>query len=296
MLTRQGPEGNLKTVAYGNRERFVLACLCAALAACNSTSGDGSHGGGGGGGGSTANADATAIHIDGGAAPHGAVRLVVPAYYAPGPDWDRIIAASDVVGMIIFNPNSGPGMTTDPAYTSAIKKARDAGIRVLGYVATDYGQRAEADINADVNGYYDLYQPSGIYFAEGPMEADCTTLEAEYRRLTSLARTRAQGTYVAIGTRFCPTFITFSDLIVEFAEDWKTYQSYKVPDWMPAASPERFCQFINSVPPDVASQALSTAVSYGAGWVFATDGTAPNPWAALPSYFDEELAAVRQLK
>ena len=44
---------------------------------------------------------------------------------------------------------------------------------------------------------------------------------------------------------------------------------------MPAHSPDRFCQFINSVPADQASHALSTAVGYGAGWVFATDGIAP---------------------
>jgi hypothetical protein len=147
-----------------------------------------------------------------------------------------------------------------------------------------------------VNGYYDLYKASGIYFAEGPMEADCTTLEPEYRRLTALALSRDPKAYLAIGTRFCPTYITFSDLMVEFAEDWTTYQSYKVPSWMPANSPERFCQFINSVPPDLASHALSTAVGYGAGWVFATDGAQPNPWGALPSYFDQELTAVRQLQ
>ena len=284
----------MRTVVDDNRG-WLVACLCAALAACNSNSG----------GGEprrrdrralTQNADGPAIHIDGGTVRRGTLRLVVPAYYTPGADWDRIIAASDVVGMIIFNPNNGPGVTSDPAYTAAIGKARSAGILVLGYVATNYGNRAEADINADVNAYYDQYQPSGIYFAEGPMEADCTTLDPEYRRLTSLARSRAQGTFVAIGTRFCPTFITFSDLMVEFAEDWNTYQSYKVPEWMPAASPDRFCQFINSVPPEQASHALSTAVSYGAGWVFATDGVYPNPWGALPSYFDQELTAVRQLQ
>jgi hypothetical protein len=278
----------LRTVANGNRG-WSIACLCAALAACNTTSGEGP-------GGSPADPDAAAIHIDGGAVRRGTVRLVVPAYYAPGADWQRIIAASDVVGMIIFNPNNGPGMTMDPAYVSAIAKARTAGILVVGYVATNYGQRPEADIDADVNGYYDLYKASGIYFAEGPMEADCTTLEPEYRRLTALALSRDPKAYLAIGTRFCPTYITFSDLMVEFAEDWTTYQSYKVPSWMPANSPERFCQFINSVPPDLASHALSTAVGYGAGWVFATDGAQPNPWGALPSYFDQELTAVRQLQ
>ncbi len=278
------------------------ACLCVALAAaCNVNSGEGTHGSGGsfasgGGGAGGSNGGGSAIRIDGGTVRRGSIRLVVPAYFAPGADWQRVIKASDVVGMIIFNPSNGPGQAADPAYVSAISQARAAGILVLGYVSTEYGQRAEADINADVNGYYDLYQPSGIYFAEGPMASDCDTLQAEYQRLTALARSRGMPAYVAIGTRFCPTYITFSDLMVEFAEDWTTYQSYTVPSWMPAGSPERFCQFIHSVPDSEASHALSLAVGHGAGWVFATDGMLPNPWGALPSYFDQELAAVRALQ
>ncbi len=275
------------------------ACLCVALAACNVNSGDGPHNAGTGGmfgGGGGSNGGEPNIRIDGGTVRRGTIHLVVPAYFAPGADWQRVLSASDVVGMIIFNPSNGPGTATDPAYVTGIAQARAAGILVLGYVATDYGQRAESDINADVNGYYDLYQPSGIYFAEGPMAADCDTLQPEYQRLTTLARSRGTQVYVAIGTRFCPTYITFSDLMVEFAEDWATYQSYTVPSWMPAGSADRFCHFINSVPAGDASHALSMAVGYGAGWVFATDGVQPNPWGALPSYFDQELAAVRALQ
>ena len=279
---------------------FWGACLFAAVTACSVQSGEGSHDSGAGGsiaimGTGGSQGDAPTIVIDGGAR-RGTVRMVVPAYYEPGPAWQTIIAAAPTVGMIIFNPSNGPGTATDPAYTSAIAQAQAAGILVLGYVATSYGQRPQADIMADVNKYYDLYTPSGIYFAEGPMEADCTNLESEYRSLTSLALSRDSKAFLAIGTRFCPSFIEFSDLMVEFAEDWTTYQSYTVPSWMPANSPQRFCQFINSVPPEEASHALSMAVANGAGWVFATDGMQPNPWGALPSYWDQELAAARALQ
>jgi hypothetical protein len=197
--------------------------------------------------------------------------------------------------MIIFNPASGPGTATDPNYPTVIAQAQKAGIRVLGYVSTQYGQRAEADIDADVNGYYDLYSPSGIYFAEGPMENDCDTLQPLYQRITALARSRSSSAYVAIGTHFCPTFITFSDLMVEFAETYSMYQSYASPSWMPAGSPERFAHFVSEVPDADAAAVLSRAIRLGAGWVFATDGTAPNPWAALPSYYDQEVAALKAL-
>ena len=53
---------------------------------------------------------------------------------------------------------------------------------MVGYVATSYGARPEADVIADINRYYDFYTLSGIYFAEGPMDTDCTAMEAEYHR------------------------------------------------------------------------------------------------------------------
>src|SRR4029079_12372743 len=89
--------------------------------------------------------------------------MAVPPFSAPGPEWQRLIAGAPTVGMIVFNPNSGPGTSTDPAYTTVIAQAQAKGITVLGYVATDYGHRAEADVIADINRYYDLYTPSGIY-------------------------------------------------------------------------------------------------------------------------------------
>src|SRR6185369_15648631 len=99
----------------------------------------------------------------------GTVRMAVPAYFVPGPDWQRLIAGAPVVGMIVFNPRSGPGLAKDPGYAQAITQAQAAGITVLGYVGTSYGMRREEDVVADITKYYELYAPSGIYFAEGPM-------------------------------------------------------------------------------------------------------------------------------
>jgi hypothetical protein len=281
--------------------RWGAALLCAAVAACNVNGGEGTHGDGGGSttgatGGTGGPTDGPPIVLDASGVLAGTVHLIVPAYWDPDDQWQQIIANAPTVGMIIFNPNSGPGTATKPGYAAAIAQAQNVGIKVLGYVSTQYGARAEADIDADVNGYYSLYSPSGIYFAEGPTADTCDTLQAEYQRLTALAQSHDPKAYLAIGTRFCPTFITFSDLMVEFAETYSMYQSYTSPSWMPANSPGRFCHFVSEVPGADASQVLSRAIGLGAGWVFTTDGTAPNPWGALPSYFDQEVTALRQLQ
>ena len=148
--------------------------------------------------------DRRAIAVDANGARPGSIRMAVPAYFAPGPEWQRVIAAAPTVGMVIINPASGPGTSTDPQYTQVIAQARAAGIIVLGYVSTSYGQRPEADVIADINGYYDLYSLSGIYLAEGPMEADCTPLEAQYRRVADAAHARDAHAYLAVGHALLP--------------------------------------------------------------------------------------------
>jgi hypothetical protein len=100
---------------------------------------------------------------------------------------------------------------------------------------------------------------------------------------------------MAVGTHFCPTYVYFFDQMVEFAMSWSNYQLYVTPAWMPAHSPERFCHFISGVPEEEAGAAVSRAIANGAGWVFATEQTEPNPWGQLPSYFDAELQAIRTL-
>jgi hypothetical protein len=280
-------------------ERVLVALLgivlpLAPLAACSSNS-ETSDGGVGGGG----NVDAMPfdVAVDGAAPRPGTVRMAVPAYFdPPSPEWQRLIAGAPEIGMIVINPESGPGTARVQAYTDVIAQGQAAGIVMVGYVATSYGARPEADVIADINHYYDFYSLSGIYFAEGPMENDCDAMEAMYHRMASAVRARDARAYLAVGTRFCPTYITFFDMMVQFARNWPEYQTdYTPPSWMPANSPQRFVHFVHSVPPGEASAALSRAVANGAGWVFITDQSDPNPWAVLPSYFNEELATMRAI-
>src|SRR5215510_9531087 len=115
-----------------------------------------------------------------------------------------------------------------------------------------------------------------------------------YNCIADAVHARDPRAFLAVGTRFCPTYIYFFDLMVQFARNWTEYQTdYTPPSWMPANSPDRFVHFVHSVPAAEAGAALSRAISNGAGWVFVTDQGEPNPWSVLPTYFDEELATLR---
>src|SRR5512140_2204022 len=64
--------------------------------------------------------------------------VAVPAYFYPGPTWDRLEAAAPTVGFAVMNPDSGPGVAQDPAYVSQVAAAQAAAVRIYGYVDTAY--------------------------------------------------------------------------------------------------------------------------------------------------------------
>ena len=55
---------------------------------------------------------------------------LVPAYFYPGPLWDQMINVG--AGIVIANPNSGPGTSFDPTYGLYINKTRKVPIDVRG--------------------------------------------------------------------------------------------------------------------------------------------------------------------
>ena len=223
-------------------------------------------------------------------------RMFVPTYVYPGPEWERVIAAAPMVGILVANPADGPGIVADPAYQNAMARAKQAGIMVLGYLATFYGQRPSAEVLADINAYYDLYGPSGIFLSEGPMDTDCSTMEATFLAYANAARARDARAFVALGTRFCPSYIYFSDLIVLFSAQQGAYDAFQPADWMPSRSPDRFAHLVIGVPGPALEATARRARALGAGWIYVTDDGLPNPWDQLPSYFEQQVRIMSTLK
>jgi hypothetical protein len=68
---------------------------------------------------------------------------------------------------VIVNPASGPGDKVDANYTKAIGRLRGAGCVVLGYVATGYGKRRQAEVRKDIDRWLKMYpRVHGIFFDE----------------------------------------------------------------------------------------------------------------------------------
>src|SRR5580692_11687875 len=76
------------------------------------------------------------------AAPAACRHTFVPAYPWSSAFWTRAINSKPAPGVMILNvTGTGAGTAAVPHFQSLVKRAEKAGITVLGYSSTEYGQR-----------------------------------------------------------------------------------------------------------------------------------------------------------
>jgi len=246
---------------------------------------------------------------------------LVPAYFYPGGPsltyWNQLDQAAHQINVdVIVNPNSGPGTTTDPNYLSAIQNldATPYG-KAFGYVGTDFGMRPLAAVESDIQGYLNLYGTHAFAgFFIDQMSVLPTTL-SYYQQIYQFIKTTLGTSYTVIGNQGSPflngvspqNFLSTADVLNIFegpntgpagAVGFNNYP-YGLP-LFPNYPSNRFANIVYDVPADAGNPSqssamladLSKAVQLNAGTVFFTDGTGGNPYDHLPSYWDQEVAAI----
>ena len=67
----------------------------------------------------------------------------------------------------IVNPASGPGTAINTDYAKIVQQADAAGVRLIGYVSTQYGKRASGDVKRDMDRWVAFYpEINGFFFDE----------------------------------------------------------------------------------------------------------------------------------
>jgi hypothetical protein len=228
----------------------------------------------------------------------GPLSVLVPAYFypTPGGDWDRLAAAAGKIHLdAILNPDNGPGPAQDPNYVQAVNKFRGAGGHVLGYVYTNYGNRSLAAVEADVKSYISFYPIDGIFVDQ--MTSDNNAAHyAYYGSLYHYIKTQNSSYQVFgnPGTNTQEAYLTRStaNTLVIFEND-TGYDTFSPSPWVFNHQPSHFANLVLNVPSAAAMQNdLHLAYHRNTGWVYVTDATLPNPYDRLPSYWDQEVAAV----
>ena len=228
--------------------------------------------------------------------------LFVPAYSYPAGSglrfWDELIAAADRVPIIaIANPASGPGDNRDENYSTVLERAKRAGVRLIGYVRTDYARRKIGDVNLEVDRWTTLYPMiEGIFFDE--QSSDRKQVEY-YTALSTHARAKISNAIIASnpGTDCAKEYVASQafDVICIF-ESGRDYDGFRMPEWGTPTGKTQFAALPYGVTEaDVAQRHLQQAESKGISYIYVTHDALPNPWDELASYWEREVTAVRDI-
>lgn len=237
--------------------------------------------------------------------------------------WSQLTDTASVMGsdlLVILNPNSGPGVgLIDPNYVNDSAQGpfidfRNAGGVAIGYVLTNWANRPLAEVQSDVDLYFDPaywrgagVQIEGIFFDE--MSNDLADV-GYYSALRDYVRSKAPGTIVVgnPGTSFvnnpsgqstwsisdyaesADTLVTFESTAVEY------FDNYSPPSWLGGYPAERFGNIVYGVATTQQMlEGMSLAKQRKAGYVYLTDDVLNNPYDALASYWSAEVDAARYL-
>jgi hypothetical protein len=244
--------------------------------------------------------------------------ILVPSYFYPGTGgpggvgdgWAAMTAAASQVPITaILNPDSGPGPSEDPNYAGAMANLEAAGGKVVAYVYTDNGNAPLATVEGQISTYISQYGSLiNGFFLDGMFVIPSTL--SYYQSLDSYIK-GLNSSYTVIGNPGQPflngvtpqQYLSTADIFNIF-EGPNTappgdpgFNNYPYGlNWFQSYPSDRFSNVIFDVPTasDMSAD-LSRAVQLNAGYVYITDQTLPNPYAQLPSYWDQEVVAVASI-
>ncbi|QSN64535.1 spherulation-specific family 4 protein (plasmid) [Caballeronia sp. M1242] len=223
--------------------------------------------------------------------------LVVPSYFYPSKtsaDWNSLAAsASKVTTTAILNPNSGPGTSADANYAAAVAKLHAAGGKVIGYVSTSYAKRSLSAVVADINMYVSLYNVDGFFIDE--MTSDSQTSNVQFYQSIYNYIKGLKSTYSVTGnpgTTIPEIYASLptADQFVVFEGNAKNYAKFQPMAWQAAYPKSRFVHIVYNASAAQMPGVLAYARTHGAGGVYVTSLTLPNPYKGLPAYWNDEVS------
>ena len=211
-------------------------------------------------------------------------RFVVPAYFRPDVlpgDWETMVNQVHKVKSVILNPASGPGSEPDPVFYLPLAKLHRAGVTVLGYVDTGYGQRPIQQALADFGLFLRWYGVTGVCFDRVSVSAEDLD---RYAALSRIAREMGAGTVLFNhGAHPLAAYAEHADLLGTFEGSYRAYLQLSVPRWTRTRPAEQFYHVVHSVPREHLADAFLLAVGRRAGCTYVTDRAGPNPYDCLPA-------------
>jgi len=180
----------------------------------------------------------------------------------------------------IMDPANGPGTSIDPTYIDAMAQLRAAGIILLGYVNTNYGQRAKSLVNTDIGRWVNWYQPDGIFL-------DLMSIKhAYYSSITAYAKSLGiQMVNGNPGTNINASAGADVDITTIFENSYLPTPLSQFQNWYNVYPPPKLSLISYNIP--TLPTSFITSASEHFGWLFISDQPGPDPYEAYPSYFND---------
>lgn len=238
--------------------------------------------------------------------PSGAQSLLIPAYKYPtawtqDSYWDTIVTAGGLtVPYVVVNPNNGPGSSINPDYVTQVANNAAAGIKNIGYVYLSYQTRPMTDVKQDIDTWHALYPETAGFFLD-EVDASSRASLCYMSQVFNYIKTKWPRDIVVAnpGVHIKDEFAPYADIFVTFEGDSEAYRgSYQPPTShfeLQQTNAHRLMHIIHGVAPSDYSAVVEKSRERGAGWLYLTDDTMPNPYDTLPTNFAQlasELSAM----
>jgi len=206
--------------------------------------------------------------------------------------------------MAIINPNSGPDAGgPDSSYTTYMKQLSNAGVQMVGYVHTSWGDRALSDVQADIDGYASYPNLIGIFLDEASTQASDIPY---YTSVYNYIKSKKGYTEVLLnpGTATAAGYMDISTNIMIYEDSAANFAKANLPSFVacaPSASEKagykyRFSAVAYGASLSQVSSLVSQMQNKGIGMVYITDASdVCCIYNSLASYFASEATTVAGL-
>jgi Spherulation-specific family 4 len=193
---------------------------------------------------------------------------------------------------MLLNVDSGPGTGPLSHFQTLVAQAHDAGITVLGYSSTSYGQASISSVETQVRDYESWYGVNGIFL---DLTQGTPGEFSYYQTLSNFIRSTISNGVVWFNPGDYPAqeFMSIANVVMVFEGPYSSYLSDQVPGWVSQYSPSQFAHVVYETPSADLGNVVSLSRERRAGHLFVTDlSGSGNPYGALPSYWSQEAGDV----
>jgi len=226
---------------------------------------------------------------------------------SPNPAWITVAANAALVPTIaVINPSNGPVACTTPpsatlnAFQQGIAQLHQAGVTVLGYVHTLYGQRDPALISQDVQTYAQCYGVDGVFLDEVSTQAGLAAYYAAAAATVrqSIVPTSGKPALVAINPGAYPALSIANTSDITVMHESTDLNLLPIPSALSSYVPGKFAYLALGIGNLAQTQTatLTSLFQQGVGYVDLTDqGNGNDPWANLSTQYSSLIQTIQGL-